>query len=129
MQGCPDGQFKFILNYQDHFTKFCILRPLKTKTAAEVANNLLDIFTIFGAPALLQSDNGREFVVEVIEELALIWKDLKILHEKARHPQSQGSVERCNQDAKQLLGMSWQHKLFVISCLLLRNMDSRKQPH
>ena len=22
MRSCPDGQFKFILNYQDHFTKF-----------------------------------------------------------------------------------------------------------
>ncbi|CAF4624581.1 unnamed protein product, partial [Didymodactylos carnosus] len=37
MQSCPDGPFKFILNYQDHFTKFCVLRPMKTKTAAEVA--------------------------------------------------------------------------------------------
>ncbi|CAF3516224.1 unnamed protein product [Rotaria socialis] len=104
MQSSPDGKFKFILNYQDHFTKFCILRPLKSKTAAEVAYNLLDIFTTFGAPAILQSDNGREFVAKVIEELALIWKDLKIVHGKPRHPQSQGSVERSNQDTKQLLG-------------------------
>ncbi|CAF2198458.1 unnamed protein product [Rotaria magnacalcarata] len=104
MQSSPDGKFKFILNYQDHFTKFCILRPLKSKTAAEVAYNLLDIFTTFGAPAILQSDNGREFVAKVIEELALIWKDLKIVHGKPRHPQSQGSAERSNQDTKQLLG-------------------------
>ncbi|CAM4741905.1 unnamed protein product [Rotaria magnacalcarata] len=104
MQSSPDGKFKFILNYQDHFTKFCILRPLKSKTAAEVAYNLLDIFTTFGAPAILQSDNGREFVAKVIEELALIWKDLKIVHGKPRHPQSQGSVEISNQDTKQLLG-------------------------
>ncbi|CAF3791028.1 unnamed protein product, partial [Rotaria socialis] len=104
MQSSPDGKFKFILNYQDHFTKFCILRPIKSKTAAEVAYNLLDIFTTFGAPAILQSDNGREFVAKVIEELALIWKDLEIVHGKPRHPQSQGSVERSNQDTKQLLG-------------------------
>ncbi|CAF3998763.1 unnamed protein product, partial [Rotaria sp. Silwood1] len=74
MQSSPDGKFKFILNYQDHFTKFCILRPLKSKTAADVPYNLLDIFTTFRAPAILQSDNGREFVAKVIEELALIWK-------------------------------------------------------
>ncbi|CAF1344837.1 unnamed protein product [Adineta steineri] len=55
MQSSPDGEFKFILNYQDHFTKFSILRPLKSKTAAEVAFNLSDIFTTFGAPAILQS--------------------------------------------------------------------------
>ncbi|CAF1073429.1 unnamed protein product [Didymodactylos carnosus] len=98
---CPDGPFKFILNYQDHFTKFCVLRPMKTKTAAEVAYHLLDIFIMFGAPATLQSDNGREFVAKVIEELAEMWKGLKIVHGRARHPQSQGSVERCNQDTKQ----------------------------
>ncbi|CAF2396358.1 unnamed protein product [Rotaria sp. Silwood2] len=103
MQSCPDGPFKFILNYQDHFTKFCILRSLKTKTAAEVAYHLLDIFTTFGAPAILQSDNGREFVAKVINELAEMWTGLRIVHGRPRHPQSQGSVERSNQDTKQLL--------------------------
>ncbi|CAF4569328.1 unnamed protein product [Rotaria sp. Silwood2] len=32
-----------------------------------------------------------------------MWKDLKIVHGRARHPQSQGSVERCNQDVKLLI--------------------------
>ena len=92
MQSCPDGPYKFILNYQDHFTKFCVLRLLKTKTATEVAYHLLDIFTTFGAPAILQSDNGREFVAKVIEDLAGTWKGLHIVHGRPRHPQSQGSV-------------------------------------
>ncbi|CAF1500165.1 unnamed protein product, partial [Rotaria sordida] len=103
MQSCPDATFKVILNYQDHFTKFCILKAMKTKTAAEVAYHLLDIFTTFGAPRILQSDNGREFVAKVIEELADMWKDLKIVHGRARHSKSQGSVERSNQDVKQLI--------------------------
>ncbi len=93
------------MNYQDHFTKFCILRPLKTKTAAEVAYQLLDIFTILGAPVILQSDNGRKFVAKVIQELVDMWTGVKIVHGRARHPQSQGSVERCNQDIKQLIGI------------------------
>ena len=42
MQSCPDGEFKFILDYQDHLSKFCILRPLKAKTADEVAYNSID---------------------------------------------------------------------------------------
>ena len=57
-QTCPDGEFKWLLVYQDHFTKFVQLRPLKNKTAVEVAKALLDIFSIFGVPAILQSDNG-----------------------------------------------------------------------
>ena len=68
-----DGEYNWILNYQDHFTKFVILKPLKTKRAEEVAFALLDIFLTFGAPNILQSDNGREFVNHVIEELAAMW--------------------------------------------------------
>jgi len=48
------------MNYQDHNTKFVILHPLESKRAIEVANKLLTIFLTFGAPKILQSDNGRE---------------------------------------------------------------------
>ncbi|CAF1686885.1 unnamed protein product [Rotaria magnacalcarata] len=104
MQLCPDGPYKLIVNYQDHFTKFCILRPLKTKTACEVAYQLLEIFTILGVPVILQSDSGREFVAKIIQELVDMWSGVKIVHGRARYPQSQGSVERCKQDIKQLIG-------------------------
>ena len=33
MQSSHDGEYKFILNYQDHLTKFVLLRPLENKTA------------------------------------------------------------------------------------------------
>ena len=117
MQSCPDGSYKFILNYQDHFTKFCILKPLKTKTAAEVAYHLLDIFTMFGASEILQSDNGREFVVKVIQELTMMWKDVKIVHGRARHPQSQSSVERSNQDVKLLIGIVNQNEIYCLCAI------------
>ena len=45
MQAQPDNDYKFILNYQDHFSKFCMLRPVKHKTAIAVAEILVDIFT------------------------------------------------------------------------------------
>ena len=32
--------YKWLLVYQDHFTKYLLLRPLKHKSAAEVANTL-----------------------------------------------------------------------------------------
>jgi len=34
------------------------------QTAEEVAYQLMDIFRMFGAPFILQSDNGREFAKE-----------------------------------------------------------------
>ncbi|XP_060842993.1 KRAB-A domain-containing protein 2-like [Rhopalosiphum padi] len=103
MQAQPDGDYKFIMVYQDHLTKFVILRPLTHKRAEEVAYVLIDIFTTFGAPAILQSDNGREFANKVIIELCSMWEELKIVHGKPRHSQSQGSVERANQDIQNIL--------------------------
>lgn len=55
MQTQPDGEFKFIMVYQDHLTKFVQIRALKTKTATEVAQKLFEIFMTFGAPHILQS--------------------------------------------------------------------------
>ena len=46
--------FSYILNYQDHLSKFIILRPLKTKSAEEVAYHLVDIFCLVGAPNVIQ---------------------------------------------------------------------------
>lgn len=103
MQSQANHGFKFIMVYQDHLTKFCLLQTLKTKTAEEVSYHLLDIFTTFGAPCILQSDNGREFSNRIIKELKLLWPNLKIIHGKPRHSQSQGSVERANQDIENML--------------------------
>ncbi|KHJ40577.1 hypothetical protein D918_09352 [Trichuris suis] len=68
-QSHPDGEYKFIMAYQDHLTKFVVLKALKSKTAEEVAHNLVDIFTLLGAPSILQSDNGREFAIKVVTSL------------------------------------------------------------
>jgi len=95
--------YRFIMNYQDYLTKYVILKPLKSKRAEEIAYNLIDIYTLFGAPAILQPDNGREFVNSVINELHIMWNEVKIVHGKPRHSQSQGSVERANRDVQEML--------------------------
>ena len=106
MQSMPNGQFKWIMVYQDHLTKFCVLRSLTSKRACEVGFQLLDIFLLLGAPHILQSDNGCEFTAAVITELKIMWPDLRMVHGKPRHPQSQGSVERLNCDIKDML-IAW----------------------
>ena len=106
MQSQPDGDLKWILAYQDCLTKFVQLRPVTSKRAPEIAYQLLDIFSIFGAPSILQSDNGTEFVNSVITELSAMWDGLKIEHGKPRHSQSQGSVDRANRDIEGML-MMW----------------------
>ena len=89
MQSEPDGDFRFILNYQDHLTKFLCLRPLKNKSADEVADHLLEIFCLLGAPHILHSDNGREFANSVVTSVARKWPDCKLVRGKPRHSQSQ----------------------------------------
>ncbi|XP_068246898.1 KRAB-A domain-containing protein 2-like [Palaemon carinicauda] len=102
MQSMSCRTFKWIMVHQDHLTKFCVLRPLTSKSAAEVA----DIFLLLGAPVILQSDNGSEFTAQIITELRSLWPELSIVHGKPRHPQSQGSIERENGDIKDML-VAW----------------------
>jgi len=106
MQSPPNGQHTWIMVYQDHLTKFCILRPLSSKRAAEVAYQLMDIFLSIGASQILQSDSGSVFTAAIITELKELWADLLIVHGKPRQPQSQGSVERLNCDVKDML-VAW----------------------
>ncbi|XP_063592188.1 KRAB-A domain-containing protein 2-like [Penaeus indicus] len=53
---------------------------------------LPDIFFLFEAPYILQSDIGAEFTAKGISELKIIWPKLVLVHGKPRHTQSQGSM-------------------------------------
>ena len=102
-QSQPDCDYKFILVYQDHLTKFIVLRPLKSKSADEVCENVIDIFTLLGTPSVLQSDNSGKFVNKIMNKSVDLWPNFKIVHGKPRYGQSQGSVERANQDMENML--------------------------
>ncbi|XP_037367457.1 SCAN domain-containing protein 3-like [Talpa occidentalis] len=106
MQLNPDGEYKFIMHYQDLRTKLSFLRALKSKRPKEVAHALLDIFTITGAPSVLQSDNGREFSSQIVSELSNIWPELKIVHGKSQPCQSQSSTDQTNEDIQNRI-ISW----------------------
>nr|CAG8434762.1 13009_t:CDS:10 [Entrophospora candida] len=56
----PDGEYKYILHACNHFTRYSWGYPLKSKSLIEVAANLFDLFTAFGAQTILQSANGKE---------------------------------------------------------------------
>ena len=100
MQSLSYDDHRYIMVYQDNMTKYFVLWPLKSKRTTDVAMQILDIFLLFGAPNILQSDNGAEFTVSIISQLKDLWPECKVVHWKPRHPQSQGSVERANADIK-----------------------------
>ena len=54
--------YKYILNYQDCFSKFIVLRALKTKSAVGVCEHLISIFCEHGAPTIFQTDSRSEFI-------------------------------------------------------------------
>ena len=41
-------------------------------------------FLLQGAPLVLQSDNGKEFVAKVIHELKLLWPKCKLVNGRPR---------------------------------------------
>ncbi|CAF4364535.1 unnamed protein product [Rotaria socialis] len=104
MRSVQYNGFTFIMHVKDHFTKFSWLFSLPTKEARHVALNLKYIFYTFGPPKILQSDNGKEFVTNIILNPKLDWPDLIIINARPRHPQSQGLVERANAFVKKILG-------------------------
>ena len=96
--------YRWLLVYQDHFTKFIRLRPLTNKCAVEVADVIEDIFCELGIPHILQSYNGREFKNNILYSLINENRtNTKILHGKPRHRESQDSIERANRDLKNAL--------------------------
>ena len=99
-----DGDMKWILHMRDHFTKFSWAHALPSKHAAGVAAKLKTTFCQFSSPEILQSDNGSEFVAEVISDLVKSWPGTLIIRGRPHHPQSQGMVERGNQDLELKLG-------------------------
>ena len=88
----PDG-YKALLVCIDVFTGFVLLKPLRDSTAETVARKLWKIFSIVGFPKILQSDNGSEFINDVLKALT---KLIGIEHRfiSPYNPRADGKVER-----------------------------------
>ena len=57
--------YVYICVMVDYFTKWLEVYPLKTKTAEEVSECVLDFFYKYGAPKRILTDRGKEFVNKV----------------------------------------------------------------
>jgi transposase InsO family protein len=87
---------KYIIVAVDYFTRWPEAKAVKTANAITVADFIYDeIICRFGAPKIIQSDQGTHFVNEVIRQLT---EKFRIRHKLSSpyHPQSNGLVERFN---------------------------------
>lgn len=85
--------FKHILLIIDGFTKFCLLKPLKTLNAQELVPVLRDVITLFGTPSVVISDRGTNFSSGPIKSF---FDELNIEQHliSTGTPRSNGQVER-----------------------------------
>lgn len=85
--------YKHILLIVDGFTKFCLIKPLKTLNALELIPILRDTITLFGTPSVVISDRGTNFSSSQIKSL---FEELHIEHHliSTGTPRSNGQVER-----------------------------------
>lgn len=62
------------------------------------------VFPVMGLPSILQSDNGREFINKVIDEVVATWPgQVQLVSGRPRHPQSQGLVEQAHYTLERML--------------------------
>jgi transposase InsO family protein len=105
---------RYVLQIVDHKSKFRFTYVIPKKKPQYAIDNLHHLFSIIGPPHTIQSDNGTEFVNREMIELAALWNCSHITS-SARHPQTNGVVERANGVLKKLI-RTWKKKNRGKSC-------------
>ena len=120
-----------ILTMIDTYSKFAWAKACTSKHAAHVAQFLYETFMNEGYPLIIQSDNGKEFINQIMEKLRELLGTRQI-KSAPRHPQTNGQIERFNQTLKKrikkLTGSKarapWAHLLPVAVCLYNKTVHS-----
>ena len=98
LQETKDGN-KYIVAITDHFSKWSEAKAIPDKSASSIANFLYSLICLLGCMQTLISDQGREFVNQVVDDLmAKFNTDHRI--STAYHPQTNGQRERDNRTLK-----------------------------
>lgn len=93
---------RFILTIMDQGSRYPEAFALRRVTAPDIARCLTELFSRFGLPEEILSDNGPNLTSHLISELL---SSLKISHIKTTpyRPQSNGMLERWHRDLKRML--------------------------
>jgi len=88
---------RFVVVFIDHFTKYVEAFATADITALTKARLFLQKFVCrHGAPLILQSDLGTDFMSQLMKEITTICSTHQ-MHTTAYHPMANGEVERSNQ--------------------------------
>ena len=86
----------------DYYSRYIEIAKLTSTSATSVITHLKSIFSRYGIPTVVMSDNGPQYAATAFEEFA---KEYRFVHEMSspRYPQANGAAERAVKTVKQLL--------------------------
>lgn len=125
---CEQG-YKYILVVSDNATRYVITIPMADQTAETVAKHLVnEIFTRFGAPKIILSDQGTNFQSRLIKSICELFK-IKQTRTTPYHPQTDSLVERFNRTLCDMLHLccerepnNW-HKILPFVTIAYNSVD------
>jgi len=95
---------EYILTVMDSFSKFAEAIPIRSHTATVVARRLVDhVFSRYGVPIRLLSDQGPEFESALMAELCRAYGIEKI-RTTSHKPSTNGAIERFHRTLNSMLG-------------------------
>ena len=98
-------QNRYIVVFSDYLTRWCEAFPVPSVEASVIARLLVDkIITRHGAPRVLLSDRGTNFLSNLVAEVCKIFQIQKV-NTSIYHLQTDGLVERFNSTLCQSLSM------------------------
>lgn len=93
---------RFIITFTDCFTKYVVMKPVRTATAGAVTRVLEeDVILMFGAPKVILCDNGPQYKSKEFRKKAEEYQ-VKIWYTPYYHPQA-NPAERPNRVIKTML--------------------------
>lgn len=94
--------YKFIVAFQDQYSKWVELEPIRSATAKAVSDKFKEAILLrYGAPAVLITDNGTQFTSKIFRDLASEW-NIEFQNTAPYSPQS-NPVERANRVLKTMM--------------------------
>jgi len=102
LERCKVKGCRFLVTIIDLASHFPLAYPVQEHTAAEVAKCLINALSLFGFPCEILSDQGTEFLSEIMR---VFLRECNVKHIKAsvNHPQTNGSLERFHRCLKNML--------------------------
>ncbi len=98
----PAGN-RHILAMTDHFTKYVEVIPVKTQTAEECAEKIVEHFiSRWGTPLTIHSDQGSSFESKVFRQMCSLF-GIKKSRSSPRNPKGNGQVERFNRSILKMI--------------------------